>query len=490
MEHFYPLVKNIKVHNIPKSCADILASVFVFLDRQPIRTSISFNHYQFVALDVGDSVSNRGCSLILYQPVGDWEDTIKYSLEGPCGDEVSIKSAYDQWLYSTNTLPTRRFLALVRAHLLFHLTSLTHQIEAIEHCMLQTGMPYASVVCVENTWSNIMCSYQSELEREYAKLGDPLSTSCFPAIDAVRNILQAICSLFPESIRTQEVGIGDYAKNLQMLRHLSADPYSFLCSHVDDFNSKIDEQLHKLADLSHYFASLKQCVNAHVVSDKVAEWSPSRADALRLHLNTKAIELIKKNGLLYAHTIPRAVLVYEPNPDIFSSICYTSRRNEQLRSLLGFVSDRLTLRWSCNDMRTFSASLFHNNCDRIRNIFIVIEERESRYIFGGYSDRGWGAEESSLDVGAFVFSLTNPGRTPFRIMTTDPILATSVDCDSVPSFGRGELRLLVGGWASIGRLESFAARDDTRPHDASSFIKNAKGDKPFRIRRIEGFEKN
>jgi hypothetical protein len=69
----------------------------------------------------------------------------------------------------------------------------------------------------------------------------------------------------------------------------------------------------------------------------------------------------------------------------------------------------------------FAASNFHSRCDGIQKTLVLIESANN-YIFGGYTDIGWGSTNSGAfkyDPSAFIFSLTNPSNSPakFKLKT-------------------------------------------------------------------------
>ena len=503
MDQFYKLVKDITLSNAPSLAAQLTSSVQFLVSRHPIRDALTSLDLRIVQLDVEDRQDKNGCILIVKAPCDDWEDVDKYSLPGPRDDkELSISASYQRWIYDTDGAPHDRFIAMAKAHLFFHLTSLAHQLETIEKLLATRAVPISSVICFEVLWStayNSHLSFQSDIERLFTKIQPPHISSCAPILEAVRAILYSICQLFPDGARKQKLPKADYFQNVEEYNKIVIHPSAFLRQHADQFNQKIDEELNNLEELAQYYRGLKQSYESGLAlppsspnhtSDRTTTWRPSRAEAIRLALNMKKFESLRRVGFTSTCSIPRVVLVYAENQEIFSSICYTSTRNEQLRSITGFLQEKLNLRWRCDNMKSFSAKLFRDKCANIRPLLLVAEEADGRGIFGLYTERGWGDCLSNDDQCAFVFSVVNPQNAPFRTFICPYEKTTATDRTGCPTFGNDQICLLNGGKATIGRLDAFEHRDRNLPYDARSFILNGKNDAPFYLSRVEIFEKN
>ena len=67
----------------------------------------------------------------------------------------------------------------------------------------------------------------------------------------------------------------------------------------------------------------------------------------------------------------------------------------------------------------FKASDFHSNCDGITNTLTVVKVTNGN-IFGGYTEQAWHSNNGLVvDPNAYVFSLINKDRNPFRVMCSN-----------------------------------------------------------------------
>lgn len=61
----------------------------------------------------------------------------------------------------------------------------------------------------------------------------------------------------------------------------------------------------------------------------------------------------------------------------------------------------------------FSAANFHNHCDGEGPTMIIIQSKEEKYLFGGFTQLVWSHNRGfRQDTNAFLFTLTNPHKLP------------------------------------------------------------------------------
>jgi hypothetical protein len=89
----------------------------------------------------------------------------------------------------------------------------------------------------------------------------------------------------------------------------------------------------------------------------------------------------------------------------------------------------------------FEASLFHQKCNNIPNTLSIVKVKESKNIFGGYTEASWDNSNTyKKDENAFIFSLINNDKNPIKL-NFDPKNGSnySIKCNSTfgPTFGAG-----------------------------------------------------
>lgn len=85
----------------------------------------------------------------------------------------------------------------------------------------------------------------------------------------------------------------------------------------------------------------------------------------------------------------------------------------------------------------FSAQSFHAQCDRIPRTLTIVKATTGN-VFGGYTDRVWHSNgEYSEDGNAFIFSLVNKDKRPFRVMCSETTKAVFGGAENGPTFGAG-----------------------------------------------------
>jgi len=83
----------------------------------------------------------------------------------------------------------------------------------------------------------------------------------------------------------------------------------------------------------------------------------------------------------------------------------------------------------------FSSSDFHSHCDGIPNTLTVIKAKSGN-ILGGFTEQAWHSrDEFVTDSKAFIFSLINKEKNPFKVMCSNCKYA--ICCNSIigPCFG-------------------------------------------------------
>lgn len=89
----------------------------------------------------------------------------------------------------------------------------------------------------------------------------------------------------------------------------------------------------------------------------------------------------------------------------------------------------------------FGATEFHEKCDGIPNTLTVIKNT-AKNIFGGYTAKPWNSPSHShytSDPNAFIFSLVNSKKKPFKTACSNPSSAIYNCSDNGPCFGSGDL---------------------------------------------------
>ncbi len=117
----------------------------------------------------------------------------------------------------------------------------------------------------------------------------------------------------------------------------------------------------------------------------------------------------------------------------------TEQAQRLLRSLISF-DQKFSLLWR-GSRDGFRAITFHKLCDGKPNTLTLIKSR-TNYTFGGFTSVPWSKKRGyKADSQAFLFTLTNPGNNPLKLMinsvetavrhfpTYGPIFGTGSDLD-------------------------------------------------------------
>ena len=79
-----------------------------------------------------------------------------------------------------------------------------------------------------------------------------------------------------------------------------------------------------------------------------------------------------------------------------------------------------------------SAFSFHRKCDKVQNTLTLIKPQNTDYIFGGYTSQTWSGDGTKLDPYAFLISLNNPKKIPFK---ADKNLPDTNAIHTIPKYG-------------------------------------------------------
>jgi len=105
-------------------------------------------------------------------------------------------------------------------------------------------------------------------------------------------------------------------------------------------------------------------------------------------------------------------------------------------ALTGLENKSFSLLWR-GSRDGFDAAAFHRLCDGKANTVTVIKNTYG-FIFGGFSSIPWSSSGSyKTDCTAFLFSLTNPSKTPFKLKVKSSLNAVCHFTNYGPTFGGG-----------------------------------------------------
>ena len=86
----------------------------------------------------------------------------------------------------------------------------------------------------------------------------------------------------------------------------------------------------------------------------------------------------------------------------------------------------------------FDAKDFHSKCDKIEKTLTIIKVEDSPHIFGGYTEVTWEGTGFKQDKMAFIFSLLNNFKEPFKMIINENIdKAIYCNPNNGPTFGGG-----------------------------------------------------
>ncbi len=116
----------------------------------------------------------------------------------------------------------------------------------------------------------------------------------------------------------------------------------------------------------------------------------------------------------------------------------SAEQEKPLQALTSLTKKSFHLLWR-GSRDGFDGKVFHSLCDGKPNTLTVIKS-ENGCIFGGYTSEPWSSDEGFItDSSAFLYSLTNPSNTPFRMQVRHPTQAVYHYFRKGPTFGRNEL---------------------------------------------------
>ena len=142
----------------------------------------------------------------------------------------------------------------------------------------------------------------------------------------------------------------------------------------------------------------------------------------------------------------------------FESKILLGRKSKDLVKLCEFKPSQ---KWSLLYRGTrdgFSAKSFHSKCDDKAPTLTIMKCKQTKFIFGGYTEAAWSSNEvSKSDSNAFLFSLTNKENRPCKMKTTRSDFAIGCSALFGPRFGAfgdicilNEANVAPGSWSNLG----------------------------------------
>jgi hypothetical protein len=160
-------------------------------------------------------------------------------------------------------------------------------------------------------------------------------------------------------------------------------------------------------------------------------------------------------------------------------------------SLTGFEKNSFSLLWR-GSRDGFDAAEFHRLCDGKSNTVTVIKNTNG-FIFGGFTSIPWSSSRCvyKADHSAFLFTLTNPSNTPFKLRVSSPQKAVYHWSKNGPSFGAG-YDLFVSSLSNTNRdsymnLSSYEFPNEISGFEGGKFIGGG-SDGTFKSDEIEVFQ--
>ena len=140
----------------------------------------------------------------------------------------------------------------------------------------------------------------------------------------------------------------------------------------------------------------------------------------------------------------------------------------------------------------FRREEFHERCDGIK-ITVTIVKSEFGRVFGGYTGEVWesypGMGEWSVDPKAFVFSLINKDKKPFKALCMDRDTAIYSQGCQGPRFGLNEINIECNSHAHRASSSEFGYtfKHPDYPQGTEKAKTILAGSKYFKTREIEVF---
>ena len=170
--------------------------------------------------------------------------------------------------------------------------------------------------------------------------------------------------------------------------------------------------------------------------------------------------------------------------------------NEQAKDLIQLCEFSFDDQWSLIYRASrdgFDANDFHFKCDNHSSTLTLLKAKESKYVFGGYTEVTWeSSNQWKCDPTSFIFSLTNKENRPVKMMTTD--VDKSIYCSQRygPTFGGG-FDIFIDNNANVS-MKSFSNLGWTYEHpeyacktnEAQSFLA---GSYKFQLDEVEVYAK-
>ncbi len=174
-----------------------------------------------------------------------------------------------------------------------------------------------------------------------------------------------------------------------------------------------------------------------------------------------------------------------------SSILLDNYLKDSLLFLIGLQNFSFSLLWR-GSRDGFRHADFHRLCDGQGRTLTVIKSTDG-WIFGGYTSVSWSSDDQeTVDDTAFLYTLTNPSRTPLKFKVNDCVNAVdgnhNMGMNACLVFGLGELYVTNESNTnrkSIICLMNYANRYYNEENSGQLFVGNEDG--RFQTSEIEVF---
>ena len=170
--------------------------------------------------------------------------------------------------------------------------------------------------------------------------------------------------------------------------------------------------------------------------------------------------------------------------------------NDQTKDLINLCEFSFDDQWSLIYRASrdgYGAKDFHFKCDDHSPTLTLLKAKQSKYIFGGYTEATWeSSNQWKYDPNSFIFSLTNRENKPCKMKTTD--VDKSIYCSQRygPTFGGG-FDIFIENNANVS-MQSFSNLGWTYEHpfyacktnEAQTFLA---GSYKFQLDEVEVYAK-
>jgi len=157
------------------------------------------------------------------------------------------------------------------------------------------------------------------------------------------------------------------------------------------------------------------------------------------------------------------------------SAIFSAAQEVSFLAITGFENKSFSLLWR-GSRDGFDAAAFHRQCDGQANTVTVIKNTNG-FIFGGFTSIPWSSSDGfyETDNSAFLFSLTNPSNTSFKLKVFDPQYAVVHNSTYGPLFGCNGDDLCVYNLSNTNRqsymnLNSYDFPNGMNDEEGGKFI--------------------